>query len=365
MSREEVMEKYKQLLKRTVIRGDVPSQEALEIEYPIFKYINDLLPKSLYRYRSFSKNSFSALLEDKVYFSKPKDFNDPHDCLSYIAKERVNQILEYETNKENILAELKKMRASPYFIESDYTPNILEVAKLTFNDIKSMSEDKFNYIINNLSVQSARQLELLKILNTKNRDFNLQMSREEIGIACFSEDITSTLMWSHYADYHRGFALKYNTQALKNLEARCDSCAIKCDASRVVELYPVVYDDERYDATEYEIETLKWMWQYMLLNKKLPFITPDRLHLIKANTFKSSAWKYEKEWRLVFSAFEVPEKWEIVRPQAIYFGSQMSEETKNIILENIKGKEMEVYQMFVDDNKKEYCLSEKLIIQKS
>lgn len=60
----------------------------------------------------------------------------------------------------------------------------------------------------------------------------------------------------------------------------------------------------------------------------------------------------------------MPEKWEILRPQAIYFGSQMSEETKNTILEHIKGKEMEVYQMFVDDNKKEHCcLSEKLIIE--
>lgn len=37
-----------------------------------------------------------------------------------------------------------------------------------------------------------------------------ETSKRFSAIACFSESIESVLMWSHYADSHKGFALEYD-----------------------------------------------------------------------------------------------------------------------------------------------------------
>ena len=66
-----------------------------------------------------------------------------------------------------------------------------------------------------------------------------ETSKRYSAIACFSESVESVLMWSHYANSHKGFALDYNfrptlEQPIKN-----------------VGLFPVVYSKERFDISDY------------------------------------------------------------------------------------------------------------------
>jgi hypothetical protein len=49
------------------------------------------------------------------------------------------------------------------------------------------------------------------------------------GVCCFTTDNRNPLMWSHYADGHKGFCLEFDTQKCKLLSEK---------------LFPVTYSDE-------------------------------------------------------------------------------------------------------------------------
>jgi Protein of unknown function (DUF2971) len=63
-------------------------------------------------------------------------------------------------------------------------------------------------------------------------------TRDALRVGCFSERRDSILMWSHYADHHRGICIEYETRWLSIPEA-------------IGLLHPVNYHPELFDVTEY------------------------------------------------------------------------------------------------------------------
>ena len=57
--------------------------------------------KLLYKYKSFSANSLSMLINKELYFTSPEQLNDPYDCQIDIlsALESDVEIAEKKTNK--------------------------------------------------------------------------------------------------------------------------------------------------------------------------------------------------------------------------------------------------------------------------
>lgn len=86
-------------------------------------------------------------------------------------------------------------------------------------------------------------------------------------ISCFSTTPYSSLMWGHYGNKHTGFCLEYDVSLLPN-------------ALRL--LLPIVYIDVPFDAS-------------MILDMR---DIDDKYAFICPSLFKSSEWKYEKEWRI-------------------------------------------------------------------
>lgn len=80
------------------------------------------------------------------------------------------------------------------------------------------------------------------------------------GICCFTEDNSNFLMWSHYADAHKGFCLEFETVKCQQLSKH---------------LLPVFYSD-----------------QYPII-KEFDEIIPNGV------LRKTKKWEYEKEWRLI------------------------------------------------------------------
>ena len=99
-------------------------------------------------------------------------------------------------------------------------------------------------------------------------DKQIYEMKKKFRVACFTENNIFPLMWAHYADSHKGLCLEY-------------------DLTRLPEGYrygilPVIYSDKRYDATN-------------------AVITRNKNLLMNPYYFKSSHWKYEKEWRMVIT----------------------------------------------------------------
>ena len=119
----------------------------------------------LYKYRSIDKNTKRIITDNELYFSSPADFNDPYDC---------NIPIEKNSSEENIRKHMLR--------------NISESSEEELDrDVKRIKEDP-NF--------------LHEIIKKYLNDF--------CGICCFSKLYDSILMWSHYADYHKGICLKFD-----------------------------------------------------------------------------------------------------------------------------------------------------------
>lgn len=128
-------------------------------------------PRYLYKYRSI-KSAVEFLKNNSIYFSNYKEFNDPFESA---CKKRL-----------------------------DYTPNEY------FDAFQRMGSDFFS---------SALKAEEIRQGYVNGKDL-LKQSTDEIlnGFAyfCMAEDPDNILMWSHYADSHKGCCFKFDL--LQDLE---------------------------------------------------------------------------------------------------------------------------------------------------
>jgi hypothetical protein len=94
----------------------------------------------------------------------------------------------------------------------------------------------------------------------------IQEKVNETGVLSFSAVCDSTLMWSHYADNHRGLCLKFSLERWRDMS---------------MALYPVRYSVKR-------------------LSLQLDAQSFKEGQLIRAVALtKDQGWQYEREWRVV------------------------------------------------------------------
>jgi hypothetical protein len=132
------------------------------------------LPEFIYKYVDSDK-LLKIIRGGKLYFSSPKNFNDPFDCKIHIPD-------SYRPAEIELYA-IKIFGRD--FVEQLKGPN-------NSND---KSIDKSHILFHKLG-----QL--------------MQTAAHQVGVSCFTEDHTNLLMWAHYADCHRGACIKFNTQKL-------------------------------------------------------------------------------------------------------------------------------------------------------
>lgn len=251
------------------------------------------LPKKLYKF--FSPTTYNLInLENKqLWLTTPNNFNDPFD--SYVGVEKLTYIKNY------ILKEIKKRR----LISSDITQDTIsneEYWKLfnsyTKNDYFEALNDMSYYFWNRYNAIYREKSHDFQIILNKIEDEAKNDCSKKIEairnipfrIACFSnfdyeEELgENTTMWSHYADNHKGFCIKY---AL-DFEASPIKDILKCG------FYKVIYSNKISNASPRELLKLKYNANNELqVNKNLMKC------IYKALLMKSRFWNYEKEWRLI------------------------------------------------------------------
>ncbi len=139
----------------------------------------------------------------------------------------------------------------------------------------------------------------------------------------FQKEYANTVMWAHYANYHKGFCVKYCIPSSFTMT--------KPEEGRILMLMPMSYT-ERFPLMDCgEIN--------------------DSLTFKEAFFTKQKTWEYEHEHRLLY--FDKQGSPDFPTPQlpkgcikAIYIGVKCSEENKNNIFKAIKNKpDIEVFQM--------------------
>lgn len=202
-------------------------------------------PARLYKYRSFSVLSLRMITEAEVFYAQPKTFNDPLDC---------NPSFEADIGRlelEKTLYRLLRARMSKEdaWKEIDYN----RYMSTEYGDYRTEPE-----VDEGLKRNVAYQIE---------REINRQLGVQ--GVLSFSQTWRSGLMWSHYADEHRGFCIEYDTTDM----AHPNLAPVSYRAPRAIkasDLY--AWKLEKDDAAKKRVlDTYFYS--------------------------KSPEWRYEKEWR--------------------------------------------------------------------
>jgi hypothetical protein len=230
------------------------------MEYPQVKH--------LYKYYAYNENSLSVLINKKIWLAKPESFNDPFDCG-----------IEFEDNTDEKL--LKRI--------------------LGGIDIDSKQYDK----IKQFAIKGLNRLKEAKFRNA--------------GIFSMSENNKNILMWSHYADQHKGFCIEFIR--------RSDNVLGNSEMARPIN-YPKDYTKVKFiDSTGKLNESIFYEFFYT----------------------KARDWHYEDEWRCVY-----PEGGrEASIPSAIssiIFGLKMTEQNENTIRNILSGQGISYKKAVKADN---------------
>ena len=333
---------FKEILERTILPEGISIDEQNEKLLPLSKFIVEHIPSKLFRYRECSEMNLDAFNEDKLFAVTPDKFNDPYDCLFRYDKEGLRNSIMMGVSKDIMYAlreHFQKGGDFPDTLKVLFDEEFLENAKKSIGDANDDTIETY-------SENTVRIKEDLNKLIDQQTTEAVRTVKQMAFIACFSEDIHSVTMWSHYANSHKGFALEYDTNSFR---LKCQSCEQlkQCNKAAVCNIYPVIYQNRRFDATGF----LGW---YIGRSMGLPIKNPDTFATSKSLLYKSSLWSYEKEWRLIVSKLnEYQDKTPVcidhLRPSAIYYGTSISPVNKKMLHLIAKEKGISEWQMYIDN----------------
>ena len=184
----------------------------------------------LYMYKPPNCYTLDILRKCRLWAAKPEQFNDPFDC---------DLEISVGITEDNMLAAIRQNRSES------------TIAK--YKTSKLDADGKF------IPAERDRVDKLIQGLIKENRNS---------GVICLSEVCDAILMWSHYADEHKGVCFEF-TRAADNCLGDIELCS------------PVKYD--KY---------------YPIIDLGQMLLKQDGKTLERMMRTKSSEWAYEKEWRL-------------------------------------------------------------------
>lgn len=202
-------------------------------------------PRKLYKYRSFGANSLRLLSEAEVFYAKPQSLNDPLDC---------DPGLQIDTD----LAPLEEL-CYRMLVAAKGEKN----ARAEIRRLRSMSAEPADY-----KTGLDTEKYYMRCLGSQIKDL-LDAEMSSTGVFSLAQRWECHLMWSHYADEHRGLCIEYDLT-----DNNCSN------------LKPVSYKRPRSIKVS---ELLKWK-----LGK-----SAEAEQSIQGTYFftKSPQWRYEREWR--------------------------------------------------------------------
>lgn len=239
-------EKFQKILLFIRISSEAPQEEVGNVFRPVFDLINANIPERMFRYRAFNEDNFDAFCKDLSFARSPIDYNDPYDALIKYDKETLLSQIKYGATLEG----LKEFRSK-----------VVNNEPIPFDIIEIMGKENTSMFVSAFKKMSERQL--VRYYNKSKANMppfiqNIETFLDTVSsriqksssVICYSESINSILMWSHYADSHKGFALQYDNRIV---QMKCGACEKRlngnCNQWVLGTIYPVIYSDERFDAT--------------------------------------------------------------------------------------------------------------------
>lgn len=332
----------------TDIIGDEINVQKLE---NLSEDVLELLPSKIYRFRGCNKYSIQALQNDEIWGTRADKFNDPMECIPAYNMDTIRKHMEDELDEDKFNDYLNMIKDGNYSesIRKLYKDEILDT--FTANVPVEISEEYHKGFCDKMKVFRENIFRFIEEELESDIDgffasvFNFKY---QMYIACFSESVTSPLMWGHYGAGQSGFAIEYEMN--KSVKKCNKACGKYCDFFHLTHQFaPVLYEETRYDASSFFIQHLEGKIAEKFNVPMEKTLNRDRARPIKTILRKSKEWEYEKEWRMF--EYNVDNQGEFsrftndIKPTAVYIGTKISEWYKVRIINICKKKNIPCYQM--------------------
>ncbi|MCO6388539.1 DUF2971 domain-containing protein [Aliihoeflea sp. 40Bstr573] len=257
-------------------------------------------PTRLYKYRAFSNRLLDMLVDDELYYANPSDFNDPLDSRPTLAADLdVHQL-------EQVLSRLVEQRTKEEMTAA--AKAIKYRGPRTIDHIARHSRTKADQLVREVEYAAGNPIyEVMdphKFLLGRYLEEEL-LRRYDRGIVSFGSRATCPLMWSHYADQHRGICAGYSVPA----DATDQLHKINYGGSRNVRASDVAVMDTDTDARR----------------------RVDEAVLLR----KAASWRYEREWRLIGTRGSQPSRLEL---EEVVFGIRCKPTVKFAIVKALENR---------------------------
>lgn len=262
-----------------------------------------------YKYRAINGYTLDSLKNNRVYFARFSDFNDPFEFSTPFP----NLKIMYARVSEGVDKLYKQGKMS--------IKNYVQIKELCLNIINDASQD------------------LDKVHG------GIDKVMKEFGIYCLSEVSDEILMWSHYADNHKGICIGFRSLH----DSFCPRPSVfglnytDCysdlnDPKLVLEFYEEMY--HRSVSLPFD----EWQKKYESLMVDVKKIDDEKM-AFAIITDKSSQWAYEREFRFVSRTSGLKE----FAPEfitSITFGLRASDQDKKMIIEICKSSGKQHVEFF-------------------
>ncbi len=171
-------------------------------------------PKFLYQYLKFDINFINNLINNQLWFSDPKTFNDPYDsCLTLdttFTKEEIRKFLDKINISNTFILKILPNAASQLAFIKHISPKDLPDDQIFETIDRVLNRD--GLVLTETHIQK-RITELTKD-PLKTKVMLEKVVESEISnyrVLCLSLTRTNNIMWSHYSDKHTGVCIKLDT----------------------------------------------------------------------------------------------------------------------------------------------------------
>lgn len=271
------------------------------------------------------------ILENNSYkLSNPSEFNDPFDCLVESDESDKKKCFELMMNylffkemEKIFLSGETKLRTRDKIISAGFRL-VLKLTKSTMKKYKFYNPiPMVNSFITlgakyKLGQQFTNRIDKAELEFSNMIEEKVYEIRNSLLICCYGKRNDSILMWSHYADCHKGVCIEF--------EPYDD-----------IEINEVKYSKRRTKLDLYSITQIVLAYDY--LKEKVDIKNKNVARkLLKPFLVKSKDWKYEEEYRSIYSKNEINPRITISNNmyllnagniKTIYLGCKVSEDEEN------------------------------------
>jgi hypothetical protein len=225
------------------------------------------VPNRLFKYVGFTPRVLQQLCTGEVYYADPSSFNDPLDCRPSVVpdlpiselKDVLAQLIVQRVSKE-VSTTMERLRFKAETIAARGESLAHQILETLVQNIKYGADHPD---VADVSQHITSQL-------TDAIEFELRKAYGQ-GVLCLSTRYDSPLMWSHYADQHRGICVEFDVAKLPPGDLR-----------------KVVYGTSREIAAS---SIRNWLREDSAAARE----QIERACLLT----KSTEWDYEEEYRLL------------------------------------------------------------------